>query len=388
MPDTPLFDYTLHYSGQLATSKTINNILFVSAHLPFNMQTQTQTNWCWAATSTSVSHFYWRWSGWTQCLVANGELGFNNCCSSPVPSPCNVPWYLDRALTLTQNLDHMVSATITFQAIKAEIDAGRVIGARIGWSGGGGHFVAIYGYSRVGPFEFLDIDDPIYGKSHPSLATFTSNYRGSGQWTHTYFTKRWPNLHVILADLPPLVARRIQEIRPLVGMKNAVPEQTESADASLAAAHLVYVAGITDIQKAKGDDIFSSSSQRFLRVFDVENGKATALYDLDQGEAAGLRSFESDPATVELMQQGADEASRLATKGKAPPELRFVSIPALYVEAFWLHYEDAGEDIFVPVRGIGLFKPLEAMPARKFNEIVMAAARDRKPADPTDSIAP
>src|SRR5207344_3099259 len=97
---------------------------------------QTQTNWCWAATSTSVSHYYWFISTWTQCKVANAELGYSNCCSSTVPTACNVPWYLDKALTRTHNFVSW-SGPATFQQVRDEIDAGRPVGARIGWNGGG-----------------------------------------------------------------------------------------------------------------------------------------------------------------------------------------------------------------------------------------------------------
>jgi len=148
--------------AQSATSKQIGSLLFVSSALPFNMQPQTQSNWCWAATSTSVSIFYYTASTWTQCKVANGELGHTDCCNSPVPSPCNVPWYLDRALQRTGNFQSMVTGPITFASINGEISGGRPVGVRIGWSGGGGHFVVIYGCSRVGAVEYVDIDDPIY----------------------------------------------------------------------------------------------------------------------------------------------------------------------------------------------------------------------------------
>src|SRR5262245_21914601 len=111
----------------------------LSKQLAFNMQAQTQTNWCWAATSTSVSHFYWLFSPWTQCKVANAELGHSDCCNSPVPAPCNVPWYLDRALTRTKNFVSIVAGQASFQQVRTEIDAGRPVGARIGWGGNGGH---------------------------------------------------------------------------------------------------------------------------------------------------------------------------------------------------------------------------------------------------------
>src|SRR5262245_48351627 len=152
------------------------------------MQAQTESNWCWAATSTSVSRFYWAMSTWIQCKVAGAELHLNGCCHAPAPAPCNVPWFLDLALTRTNNFVSM-TGPLPFNQVQAEIDAGRPVGARIGWNGGGGHFMVIYGYASAGGVDYFDIDDPIYGKSHLTVARFSTGYQGSGTWTHAYFTK-------------------------------------------------------------------------------------------------------------------------------------------------------------------------------------------------------
>ncbi len=159
----------------------------MSRSLSFTMQLQTQSQWCWAATSTSTSHFYNAGSTWTQCTVANATLGETTCCSSPSSSACNKPWFLDQALTTTHNFDHFVGGQITMAQVKAEIDAGRPVGARIGWSGGGGHFMVISGYSTLS--NTLTIRDPIYGTSTIAFSTFQSSYQGSGKWTHTYYTR-------------------------------------------------------------------------------------------------------------------------------------------------------------------------------------------------------
>src|SRR5918911_1240122 len=74
--------------------------------LPFNMQPQQQTNWCWAATSTSVDHYYDPGSGWTQCGVADGELGRTDCCGAGAAGPCNVYGTLDTSLQRVGNFDH------------------------------------------------------------------------------------------------------------------------------------------------------------------------------------------------------------------------------------------------------------------------------------------
>src|SRR5260370_32822060 len=130
-----LFEATRVSYSQLF-SKSIIDLLYSSVALDFNMQPQTQTNWCWAATSTSVSHFYRPASTWTQCLVANGDLGHNDCCNTPVPGAFNVPWYLVRALTRTDNFVS-ITGPVSFQAVPSAILARRSAGARQASSGCG-----------------------------------------------------------------------------------------------------------------------------------------------------------------------------------------------------------------------------------------------------------
>jgi hypothetical protein len=153
--------------------------------LAFNMQRQVQTQWCWAATSTSVSLFYNSSGTWTQCMVAQQTLGFN-CCQNA--SPCNKPWYLDKALTVTNNFVAQ-SAALSFQDVEAELLNGRVIGVRIGWQGGGGHFMVIYGCKTMAGVNYFSIDDPIYGKSELTENAFSNAYQGAGTWTHSFTTK-------------------------------------------------------------------------------------------------------------------------------------------------------------------------------------------------------
>jgi hypothetical protein len=372
--------------GQSPLSAQIGKLFFVSSSLPFNMQAQTQTNWCWAATSSSVSHFYFAASQWSQCLIASSELSRTDCCNSPVPSACNVPWYLDRALTRTSNFQSIVSGTIPFSTICSEIAAGRVIGARIGWNGGGGHFMCIYGCSTVGAVQYVDIADPIYGNSHITLTTFTNSYQGSGQWTHTYFTKRWPTLTI---KLPPFVAEwanLIREQRPLLALKHGETERAAKPAASLGVPHYVYVMGLADLSGDKPVPREPTS----VRLFEIEDGRSTALFELTPPErgAPQLQGMTDDPAALDLLHQALTEAQRVAEQGTAEPELSLLRVPALYVEAYWLHYTDQTKDMVVPVRAIGLFTPLQPVPAGTFFDKLRAAARERlkTPGEPT--IAP
>ena len=150
------------------------------------VQDQLHSNWCWAACSTSVSRMFDPASRWTQCKVADAELGGRGCCEDG--SRCDEPWYLNRALARTGNLARYESRTVSIAKLRSQIDAGRPVGARIGWAGGGGHFVMISGCLDDAT-GILEVRDPKYGVSQISIASFASSYQGTGSWTHTYFTE-------------------------------------------------------------------------------------------------------------------------------------------------------------------------------------------------------
>ncbi|MGW1008405.1 C39 family peptidase [Streptomyces sp. NPDC002520] len=153
--------------------------------IAFNMQPQQRTNWCWAATATSVVAYYTP-TAWTQCSLANAELGRADCCTNP-SDPCNVEHPLDGPLTRLGCLDSLVSRQATYAEISREINAGRPLCIHIGWRGGGGHFIAVTGYDDFPGWVY--IDDSWFGPSDIADATVRSAYQGSGTWTHSYFTR-------------------------------------------------------------------------------------------------------------------------------------------------------------------------------------------------------
>ncbi len=164
----------------------------------FDMQTQQQTQWCWAATAASTAKYFSPGSAWTQCKVVNAELGRSDCCGSAASgSNCNKPWYLDKALSRVGCFVSYSSGTASAATIKSEAARTRPVGARIGWSGGGGHFMMLTGVHRqmqlqgyeVVNVDFVGVEDPWYGSSYMAYDTFKNNYQGSGSWTHTYYTQ-------------------------------------------------------------------------------------------------------------------------------------------------------------------------------------------------------
>jgi len=117
-----------------------------TAHmLNFTVQPQQETNWCWAAVATSIAHYYNSASTVTQCEVANEQLGRTDCCQNPASKNCNVYGYLDQALSYVGHLDSKQGSAATYAAVSAAIDAGTPPCIRVAWSGGGAHFIGIYG---------------------------------------------------------------------------------------------------------------------------------------------------------------------------------------------------------------------------------------------------
>ena len=157
----------------------------------FSMQDQNQNLWCWAATTVSVSAYYDPQTEWTQCALVNAEKGVTTCCDDGSSEDCDQTNVLDAPLARAGVLDRKQRGPVDFDVIRQEIDAGRPLAFRVKWSGGGGHFAVIEGYQTAGA-EWLAIQDPEpgYDAIDIPLTTLTDGaYRGTGSWTHTYFTR-------------------------------------------------------------------------------------------------------------------------------------------------------------------------------------------------------
>ena len=335
------------YRTPLIFDFSFKNILYSNLVLGFNMEAQTQSNWCWAATSKSVSHFYSFLSPWTQCKVASKELN-NTCCNTPVPSACNVPWYLDKALTRTQNFVSIQGGTVSWNTIKSELENGLVVGARIGWNGGGGHFMVIHGVTRIGATQYLHIDDPIYGKSFLTYNQFATNYQGSGSWTHTYFTKK--KLYIMwLKDLfiNPVLLKPIPEIRPVLQLRRPELETLkEPSEAKLSMPHHTYVMGLDQIKR----EAKLPSRPSSLRVVELDEGEPLAIYEVGLNEnSPELIQLNSDQTYFREFDNAVQKLST-QVKDQSVAEIRLLRIPALNIEAAWLHYEGKEQDRFAILR--------------------------------------
>ena len=164
-----------------------SSVVLSSDSIPgFTVPLQDKNNWCWAAVSVGVSTWYGGTS-WTQCAVAQAALGLD--CATPLPSGCDVPWYLDRALDRVVHFDRYVGTPQPYSDVQAEVHARRPLCCRIQWSVGG-HFVAISGWSIDGKgTEFIEVEDPDNGYNFQTLSDFSTAYRSAGSWSDTYYTR-------------------------------------------------------------------------------------------------------------------------------------------------------------------------------------------------------
>jgi len=156
-------------------------------NLELDMQEQSQTQWCWAACGASIGDYYHGQGTYSQCGVANLVQAKTTCCENP--SGCNQPAKLDDALKAADSYQSMVSNSVSFDVLVAQIDANKPVGTRVGWYGGGGHFMAISGYNSKQPKK-ITIKDPWYGQSVMDYDKYPAQYNGGGNWTHTYYTTK------------------------------------------------------------------------------------------------------------------------------------------------------------------------------------------------------
>lgn len=175
----------------------------------FRVQSQLQLNWCWSAVSTSISLFYTPASPWTQCSVADAELGRGDCCAGGASGPCNRPWYLDRALARV-GCYVSIAGPCLMADLQSEIASGRVPCVRIGWSDGSGHFVAVAGwYTGAQGIDYVVVEDPNAGTVQLAFVSLLTAYRGSGRWTHSYMTSPPGGPRSIPPPLPDSRAERL-----------------------------------------------------------------------------------------------------------------------------------------------------------------------------------
>jgi hypothetical protein len=153
------------------------------------MEPQEEGNWCWAAVSAAVDRYFDPAKALAQCEIASKVLGVKNCCYNK--DAHNEGAALEDALGAVNRQREPPCGAIGFEQLKSEIDAEMPVCVRIAWTKGGAHFVSLYGYriSESGA-RTIEVGDPWYGNSTQDFDQFPVYYRGGGEWTDTFLTKK------------------------------------------------------------------------------------------------------------------------------------------------------------------------------------------------------
>lgn len=304
--------------------------------LAFTMQLQTETEWCWAATSTSVSLFYDPVnSPWTQCKVVNAEQNQTTCCSDGSSAVCNVSWYLDKALTRTNNFNYSVGNSLSISDLDSEFQNGRPMGTRIGWAGGGGHFMVLGGASTKD--SRVHVHDPIYGDQDYDYNSYCTKYQGSGTWTDSYYTKTFKNLP---AGCITLLTQLLFGSPPKPGL-HAPQTNVRGVNVS----YPVFMARLDDLAAGKGLSAAQESGR--WNIIASETGDVYA--EESEPGSTVIRSVSRGPLVSETLRL-TGEVSRQKISESVARETRVLQIPGIYVFALWFKAAQDDDDLLVPMK--------------------------------------
>lgn len=316
----------------------------VKNQLRFTMQFQTQTNWCWAANAASIALFYDNSSTWTQCKIASIAMHPANCCTNP--APCNKPWLLDGALRITGNfVEPIIYGSINLSEIEEQIDAGQIVGTRIGWNGGGGHFVSLYGYDNSGTEPFIFVADPIYGTSFIKLSIFTNSYQASGRWTHSYLTVPSQNAMLKFSQIDRNLQAKADKMKSRLGKENHFKSTEKPSPDSIQ--QDVFVISLASL-KADNEPNFIKNG---VRLVDSLKQIDSLIYDFDSaGPDATIQQVVNDRAYTDKYFKAISNIARSQEDVHNYLDLDVIRIPELKLEALWLHSRaDFHKDQYIPV---------------------------------------
>jgi ABC-type bacteriocin/lantibiotic exporter with double-glycine peptidase domain len=151
------------------------------------LRVQEHSNWCWAGSSQMVLNFFGKTP--SQCSEVNYALGINYACGNSTfnwNSNANQPNYTS-AITSILNAWGVSASTVGVLSqsnSNSRINANRPYVLLWQWTGGGGHFVVVKGYSG----NYLYINDPWPGNGAYSR-TYASTVKASDRyWYNTSVT--------------------------------------------------------------------------------------------------------------------------------------------------------------------------------------------------------
>ncbi|MYW00905.1 papain-like cysteine protease family protein [Streptomyces sp. SID3343] len=146
------------------------------------MLKQEKTQWCWVASGLTISKY--QGYGTTQTDFCNRSARRNSglsCNNQPATLGDMANAWSDLGMSKTGT---GLNSAASFAQVGTDVKAARPIGARIGWTSGGGHMNVVYGYDTAN--TTIAVGDP-----WPDTTTYTWwNYNdyvsnSSFKWTHS-----------------------------------------------------------------------------------------------------------------------------------------------------------------------------------------------------------
>jgi hypothetical protein len=165
------------------TTSSAGRTLTGARQLNITMQEQQKSNWCWAASGNTIATFYgWNYSQNQFCNAAFGRAQGYDCPNSQA----TLGDVQNAFSSMGINPGRYVNGYLYYSTVQNEINSGRPVETRIGWTSGGGHMNVLYGYDTSRHWLYWGDPWPSnYRYNWGDFDWYVSN--SSFDWTHSLY---------------------------------------------------------------------------------------------------------------------------------------------------------------------------------------------------------
>lgn len=171
------------------------------------------------------------------------------------------------------------------------------------------------------------------------------------------------------ADLEKIMAMKEQE--HTLNYKNLSGIGGSKTD--LVMPHDSYLVGLSSLKSTKQP----SPEANGMRVIDASENNFHSIYDLHP-----IKGLDTEPQMLkdkDYIQKYESAFSKVFNSNieKKDYEIRSLKVPALHVDALWLHKEASNnEDLYIPILSMGLFENNTVYDEKDFFGVLKRAAKD------------
>jgi hypothetical protein len=142
---------------------------------------QTTDQWCWAASGEMIMTFLG--ASVSQCEQANQKFDLTSCCITPTPTECVRPAWPDFAAWGFSFKKTSAGEPVSWECLRAEIEAGRPIAFSWGWPDNTGHMMVVAGFNDNGQ-QVLVYDPGPVGKGSSRWISYAEFVERPGHHVH------------------------------------------------------------------------------------------------------------------------------------------------------------------------------------------------------------